>query len=69
MSKKPSYKELEKRLHELKQAESERTQAVEALKDSETRFRLLYERAPLGYQSLDENGHFLEVNQAWLDAL
>ena len=29
----------------------------------------LYERAPLGYQSLDENGNFLSVNQAWLDAL
>lgn len=29
----------------------------------------LYERAPLGYQSLDENGCFLSVNQAWLDAL
>ncbi len=31
--------------------------------------RHLYERAPLGYQSLDENGCFLSVNQAWVDAL
>jgi PAS domain S-box-containing protein len=31
--------------------------------------RQLYERAPLSYQSLDENGCFLSVNQAWLDAL
>ena len=31
--------------------------------------RQLYERAPLGYQSLDENGCFLTVNQAWVDAL
>ena len=40
-----------------------------ALRESEERFRLLYENAPLGYQSLDENGCFLEVNQAWLDTL
>jgi PAS domain S-box-containing protein len=39
------------------------------LKESEERFRLLYENAPLGYQSLDEDGCFLEVNQAWLDML
>ena len=31
--------------------------------------RQLYERAPLSYQSLDENGCFLSVNQAWLNAL
>jgi len=31
--------------------------------------RNLYERAPLGYQSLDEYGCFLSVNQAWVDAL
>ena len=39
------------------------------LKASEERFRDLFEKAPLGYQSLDEEGHFLEVNQAWLDTL
>ncbi|MFH0735422.1 MAG: PAS domain-containing sensor histidine kinase [bacterium] len=39
------------------------------LKENEERFRLLYERAPLGYQSLDENGNFLEVNQAWCNTL
>jgi PAS domain S-box-containing protein len=33
------------------------------------RFRQLYEEAPLPYQSLDENGNFLDVNQAWLDSL
>jgi PAS domain S-box-containing protein len=30
---------------------------------------MLYEKAPLGYQSLDENGHFIVVNQTWLDTL
>ena len=32
-------------------------------------FRVLFEDAPLGYQSLDENGHFLIVNKAWLEML
>lgn len=40
-----------------------------ALKESEARFQLLYEKAPLGYQSLDETGCFLSVNQTWLDKL
>ena len=43
--------------------------AEEALKENEERFRLLYERAPLGYQSLDEAGCIVDVNQTWLDTL
>jgi PAS domain S-box-containing protein len=43
--------------------------AEAALQLSEERFRLLFEQAPLGYQSLDEEGHFIEVNQAWQDTL
>jgi len=58
-----------RRVRELNQIEIERAKAEKALKRSEERFRLLYERAPLGYQSLDINGNFVEVNQAWLDTL
>ncbi|MBE0600263.1 MAG: PAS domain S-box protein, partial [Firmicutes bacterium] len=36
---------------------------------SEDRFRVLFDEAPLGYQSLDMEGRFLEVNQQWLDML
>jgi PAS domain S-box-containing protein len=32
-------------------------------------FRLFFEQSPLGYQSLDAEGRFLAVNQAWLDLL
>ena len=39
------------------------------LTQSEERFRLLFDKAPLGYQSLDINGCFLEVNQQWCDLL
>jgi PAS domain S-box-containing protein len=43
--------------------------AEEALRESEERFRRLYEQAPLGYQSLDAEGRLIDVNQAWLDLL
>ena len=46
---------------------TENKQMKLALQESEERFKLLYEKAPLPYQSLDKNGNFLQVNQAWLD--
>ena len=69
MAKKPTYEELEQSAKKLEEEVVKRKQAENALRKSEEKFRLLYERAPLGYQSLDEHGHFLEVNQAWLDTL
>jgi len=41
----------------------------QALKSENRHLRDLYDQAPLSYQSLDENGCFIEVNQAWLDTL
>ena len=46
-----------------------RMEAQAALQTSEERFRSLFEQAPLGYQSLDADGRFIEVNQAWADML
>ena len=40
-----------------------------ALHESEARFAALFHEAPLGYQSLDANGCFLDVNTAWLETL
>ena len=42
---------------------------VAALRASEGRFRRLYEGSPVPYQSLDREGHILQVNTAWLSAL
>jgi PAS domain S-box-containing protein len=38
-------------------------------KDAEQKYRILYETAPLPYQSLDAEGRILEVNPAWLETL
>ncbi len=50
--------------------EIQERQRVEAsLRQSEERFRLLYDKAPLGYQLLDETGRVIEVNQTWLEIM
>jgi len=46
-----------------------RQRAEGDLRRSEEKFHRLFDQAPLGYQSLDEAGHILEVNQTWLDLL
>jgi two-component system, cell cycle sensor histidine kinase and response regulator CckA len=60
---------LRRRVAELEDIQLRLTESERALSESEGRFRLLYENAPLAYQSLDEQGNFLEVNRAWLDSL
>ncbi|HAM63760.1 MAG TPA: hypothetical protein DCP62_09010 [Erysipelotrichaceae bacterium] len=48
---------------------TDRKQTEQRLKESEERFSQLFERAPLGYQSLDIDGNFIEINQAWSSTL
>mgnify|MGYP000844639364 FL=1 len=48
---------------------SQQRLSEEELRHSEQRFRRLFDDAPLAYQSLDAQGCFLAVNQAWLKAL
>ena len=48
---------------------SEQKQLERELEKSEAKYRMLYENAPIPYQSLDKDGRFLEVNPAWLETL
>jgi PAS domain S-box-containing protein len=48
---------------------SERKQAEIAVKESEEKFRALYDNAPLSYQSLNDDGTFKDVNPTWLKTL
>ncbi len=41
----------------------------EVLQEGEEKYRALYNNVPLSYQSLDENGFFLDVNPQWLETL
>ncbi len=61
MTAKPSYEELERRVQELEKIESELEYSREMLR--------VYEKASIGYQSLDENGRYVAVNQIWLDTM
>lgn len=60
---------VEKRTFAINNELKKRKLAEQTLKESEEKFQLLFNKAPLGYQSLDENGVFLEVNQRWLDIM
>ena len=42
---------------------TERKQAEEALKESERKYRELYDEAPVGYHEIDTNGRITRVNQ------
>ena len=48
---------------------TERTIAEEVLRESEERFKMLFDQSPVGYQSLDENGYLIDVNKTWLEIM
>ena len=54
---------------ERKEAMIRKEAVEEALKESEERFRMLFDKAPVGYQSLNADGYFLEVNETWISLL
>jgi len=46
--------------------QTDERRAEQALIETEKRFRLLYENAPLSYQSLDPQARLIDVNPVWL---
>jgi PAS domain S-box-containing protein len=70
MTQKPIYEELEQRIKELKKEAFERKRVEEALEESETRYRRLFETAQDGILILDaETGRIDDVNQFLIDML
>lgn len=48
---------------------TEQKHAEQELRESEKRFRLFYEQAPISYQALSEDGTIKDVNWAWCELL
>ena len=53
----------------IKNSEQELLKAIASAKESEEKYRAMYNNAPLFYQSLDENGCFIDINPMWLKTL
>ena len=67
MPKKPTYKELEKKIQELEQAESENKKTVEALRESEQSFRIFFEQGLIGMAVTSVEKFWLDSNDVILD--
>jgi len=65
VTKKPTYEELEKRVKELEQAESERKHAEDALRKSEQKYRNIYENSVVGFFQSTPEGRFISVNSTF----
>lgn len=61
--------EVIKRIDKEIENENKRKWTEKALHESEKRFRLLFENAPLSYQSLDINGKYIDVNPTWIKTM
>lgn len=48
---------------------TERVEIEKKLRESEEKYKAIYENVPLSYQSLDFNGNFIDVNPTWLSTL
>ena len=63
MARKPTYEELEQRIQDLNKEAAELKQAEEALRESEARYRKLFDTVSDFIYTHDLKGHFLTVNR------
>ncbi len=61
--------QLRAKITKLEQSTLKHADLKDALKESEEKYRALYENAPLSYQSLNEDGSFKDINPTWLNTL
>lgn len=69
MATKPTYEELEQRVRELEAKTVERKRAEQALRESQKRYKELWDDAPVAYHMLDAEGIIKHVNQTETDML
>jgi PAS domain S-box-containing protein len=65
----PTYREFAQQPYEEIQSPREELKEVEAPRDSEARFRAIFENAAVGIASIAPDGRFLEVNQRLCDII
>lgn len=60
---------LKERIVELEKFKTRSDQTEITRKESEEKYKMIYEKTPLSYQSLDSDGNFLDVNPMWITTL
>jgi len=58
-----------RRTIELEKELAQRKQVEEALRQSELKYYTLFQHAPMGYQSLNEKGFIIDINDIWLSIM
>lgn len=69
MLNKPTYEELEQRIEDLERVLNKTLALEKQSFQHQEHFRQIFDNAPLPYQSLNETGHFLDVNRKWIETL
>jgi PAS domain S-box-containing protein len=69
MHHKPAYDELEKRVEELEKEALICTRAVEAVRESEERYRMIFNHSPLGIVHFDERGVIVNCNEHLIEIM
>jgi PAS domain-containing protein len=67
VTRKPSYEELARKVHELEKEALMRKQSDEVLRKSEERYRMIFNYSPLGIVHFDCDGLVIDCNERFLE--